>query len=133
MLPVPIPRLPIGLGGLSVEAEAVSPDGTQRAAMLWARGANMLATKARVSKIGDAYSLSSAFGADFSRMLVKGQDPFRDKWAMPSTQNMKASLGGDPKYDACKAFGAAPDLKGMVTGPLGLPPDWTDTGAKTSK
>lgn len=39
MLPVPVPRLPIGLGGLSVEAEAVGQDGSQKAAMVWSRGA----------------------------------------------------------------------------------------------
>jgi hypothetical protein len=129
VVPVPIPRLPIGLGGLSVEAEAVGADGSQKAAMLWARGANMLTTKARVSKIGDAYSLSSAFGTDFSRMLVKGKDPFKTRLAMPSMQKMRASLGGDPKYDACKAFGTAPGIKGALTGQLGLPPGWTDKGA----
>ncbi|SCW88930.1 Protein of unknown function [Rhizobium mongolense subsp. loessense] len=130
---VPIPRLPIGLGGLSIEAEAVGQDGSQKAAMLWSRGANMLTTKARVSKVGDAYSLSSAFGADFSRMLVKGQDPFKGTLSMPSMQKLKASLGGDPKYDACKAFGSAPGIKGAVAGQLGLPPGWSDKGAAASQ
>ncbi|ACP23069.1 conserved hypothetical protein (plasmid) [Sinorhizobium fredii NGR234] len=129
VLPVPVPRLPIGLGGLSVEAEAIGQEGSQKAAMLWSRGANMLTTKARVSTIGDAYSLSSAFGSDFSRLLVTGRDPFKGMMAMPSMQKMKASLGGDPKYDACKAFGVAPGIKGAVAGQLGLPPAWTDKGA----
>lgn len=126
---VPIPRLPIGLGGLSVEAEANGQDGSQKAAMLWSRGANMLTTKARISKVGDAYSLSSAFGTDFSRMLVKGQDPFKGASLMPSMQKMKASLGASPKYDACKAFGSAPGIEGAVAGQLGLPPGWSDKGA----
>ncbi|MFS8056740.1 DUF3313 domain-containing protein [Rhizobium sp. BR 317] len=128
-LAIPIPRIPIGLGGLSVEAEAVGQDGAQKAAMLWSRGANMLTTKARISSVGDAYSLSSAFGGDFSRMLVRGQDPFKGKPAIPSIQKIKASLGGDPKYDACKAFGSAPGLTGAVAGQLGLPPSWSDKGA----
>jgi hypothetical protein len=130
---VPIPRLPIGLGGLSVEAEAIGSDGSQKAAMIWSRGANMLTTKARVSTVGDAYSLSSAFGSDFSRMLVKGRDPFKAGGsATLSMQKMKASLGGDPKYDACKAFGSAPGIKGAVASQLGLPPGWTDKGAAAS-
>lgn len=128
-LPVPIPRLPIGLGGLAVEAEATGPDGSQKAAILWSRGANMITTRARVSQVGDAYSLSSAFAADFSRMLVKGRDPFKGMPAMPSMQKINASLGGKPKYDACKAFGKAPGITGAVAGQLGLPPGWTDKGA----
>ncbi|KAA3450318.1 DUF3313 domain-containing protein [Mesorhizobium sp. SARCC-RB16n] len=126
---VPMPRLPIGLGGMAIEAEAVGQDGSQKAAMLWSRGANMLTTKARVSTVGDAYSLSSAFGSDFGRMLVKGQDPFKETVVMPSMQKIKASLGGNPKYEACKAFGSAPGIKGAVAGQLGLPPGWTDKGA----
>ena len=129
---LPIPRLPIGLGGMAIEAEAVGQDGSQKAAMLWSRGANMLTTKARISTIGDAYSLSSAFGTDFSRMLVKGQDPFKETMVMPSVQKMKAALGGDPKYSACKAFGSAPGIKGAVAGQFGLPPGWSDKGAAAS-
>ncbi|MFT4182201.1 MAG: DUF3313 domain-containing protein [Rhizobium sp.] len=132
-LSVPFPRIPIGLGGLSVEAEAIGRDGSQKAAMLWSRGANMLTTRARISAIGDAYSLSSAFGGDFSRMLVRGRDPFGGTPAIPSMQKLKASLGGDPKYAACKAFGSAPGITGAVAGQLGLPPGWADKGAATTQ
>ncbi|PLP56254.1 DUF3313 domain-containing protein [Mesorhizobium loti] len=128
-LGVPVPRLPIGLGGLAIEAEALDKDGLQRAAMLWSRGANMITTKARVSTVGDAYSLSSAFAADFSRMLVKGKDPFKGLPAIPSMQSLRVSLGGKPKYDACKAFGRAPGIPGIVAARFGLPPTWTDKGA----
>lgn len=128
-LGIPIPRLPIGLGGLAIEAEAVGEDGLQRAAMLWSRGANMITTRARVSAVGDAYSLSSAFAATFSRMLVTGKDPFNRMLAIPSMQRLRASLGGDPKYDACKAFGTAPGIPGIVAARFGLPPAWTDKGA----
>jgi hypothetical protein len=68
--PIPVPRLPIGLGGLSVEAEATTRDGKQVGAMVWAKGANFFTTSARVSQIGDAYSLGASFGGDFSKMLV---------------------------------------------------------------
>ncbi|WP_374120302.1 DUF3313 domain-containing protein [Mesorhizobium onobrychidis] len=130
---IPMPRLPIGLGGLAVEAEAVGADGSQKAAMLWSRGANMLTTKASVSTVGDAYSLSSAFGADLSRTLIGGKDPFKETMLMPSMQKIKASLGGAPKYEACKAFGSAPGIRGAIAGQLGLPPDWTDKGAAASQ
>jgi hypothetical protein len=109
--------------------EAVDKDGSQRAAMLWSRGANMITTRARVSAVGDAYSLSSAFAADFSRMLVTSKDPFNRMPAIPSTQRLWASLGGVPKYDACKAFGTPPGIPGLVAARFGLPPTWTDKGA----
>ncbi|MGQ2903557.1 MAG: DUF3313 domain-containing protein [Neoaquamicrobium sediminum] len=131
-LGVPIPRLPIGFGGLAIEAEAVGRDGSQKASMLWSRGANMITTKARVSAVGDAYSISSAFAADFSRMLAKGQDPFKEMPTIPSVQRLRASLGGNPKYDACKAFGTAPGIPGIVAARFGLPPGWTDKGAAAS-
>ncbi|RWB20071.1 MAG: DUF3313 domain-containing protein [Mesorhizobium sp.] len=132
-LGVPIPRLPIGLGGLAIEAEAVDKDRSQKAAMVWSRGANIITTRARVSAVGDAYSLSSAFASDFSRMLLKGKDPFKGMPAIPSMQRLRASLGGDPKYDACKAFGTAPGIPGMVAARFGLPPTWTDRGAAVSR
>jgi len=132
-LGIPIPRLPIGLGGLAIEAEAIDGNGSQRAALLWSRGANMITTRARVSAVGDAYSLSSAFATDFSRMLVMGKDPFKGMPAIPSMQRLRASLGGDPKYDACKAFGTAPGIPGLVAARFGLPPAWTDRGAATSR
>lgn len=69
-LPVGLPRLPFGLGGIAVEAEAVDASGAQRAAVVWSRGANSITNSARVSEVGDAYSLGSAFGKSFARVLV---------------------------------------------------------------
>ncbi|MCM5553354.1 DUF3313 domain-containing protein [Pleomorphomonas sp. NRK KF1] len=131
-LPVPVPRLPIGLGGLSVEAEAIGRGGRQMAAMLWSRRADVITTRARVSTVGDAYSLSSAFAGDFSRMLVTGRDPFKGLPSIPSMQRITASLGGTPKYEACKTFGRAPGIPGAVARQLGLPPSWTDGGGDSS-
>ncbi|MCF1485128.1 DUF3313 domain-containing protein [Agrobacterium vitis] len=133
VLPVGIPRLPVGLGGLSVEAEAVNKDGKQLAAMVWAKGANSLTTKARVSPVGDAYSLATSFGNDFSTMLVTGKTPFKGWPKLPSSQKMKSSLGGKPKYPACERFGRAPGLADMAAGQLGLPPSWTDREASKAK
>jgi hypothetical protein len=47
-VPAPIPRLPIGLGSLTVEAEAQDRTGKQQAAMIWARGANSFTNSATV-------------------------------------------------------------------------------------
>lgn len=134
LLALPAPRIPIGLGGLSIEAEAIAADGSQEAAMLWSRGADMLTTRARVSEIGDAYALSSSFASDFSRMLVSGKDPFKGHGvALPSMQKIKSSLGARPTYEACNAFGVSPGIRGAVAGQLGLPPGWTDKGGEVSR
>lgn len=124
--PVPVPRLPMGLGGLSVEAEATTRDGRQVAAMVWAKGANFVTTSARVSQIGDAYSLAAGFGSDFSRMLVTGNTPFKGLPKIPSGQRIKSGLGGKPKYRACENFGRSPGLIDFAGSRVGMPPSWTD-------
>ncbi|TPJ62945.1 DUF3313 domain-containing protein [Mesorhizobium sp. B2-6-1] len=126
-----IPRLPLGFGGLAVEAEALDRNGIQRAAMVWSRGANSFTNEAMVSEIGDAYSLGATFGNDFSRMLVTGKAPSGLHISIPSGQRIKSFLGGKPKYAACEVFGRAPGLFGMVGANVGAPPSWTDKSAKT--
>ncbi|MCQ1775844.1 DUF3313 domain-containing protein [Neorhizobium galegae] len=126
VLPVSVPRLPIGLGGLAVEAEAVDGGGIQSAAMVWARGANSIQDKPRVSEVGDAYGLASKFASDFSRVLISGKEPKGLNIGLPSGQRMRSWLGGKPKYPACDAFGRAPGLVGVVAAKYGAPPEWTD-------
>lgn len=130
-LPVGIPRLPVGLGGLAVEAEATDSKGVQRAAMVWARGANSISNGPRVSEVGDAYSLATTFGTEFSRMLVTGSEPSPLDIAVPSGQRIQSWLGGKPKYSACDSFGRAPGLSGIVAGKFGAPPEWTDKPSET--
>jgi hypothetical protein len=127
-VPAPVPRLPIGLGTLSMEAEARGSDGQQEAAMMWGRGANMMMGTARVSKAGDAYELASAFGDDFSEMLVKGKSPYGSMSGPMSMDKFKSLSGGAPKYAACDAFGRAPGVAGLISGAVGTPPEWTDKG-----
>lgn len=126
VLPVGVPRLPIGLGGLAVEAEAVDAAGQQRAAIVWSRGANSITNSPRVSEIGDAYGLAGTFAGEFSRMLVKGERPGGINLDMPSGQRLKSQLGGAPKYAACDAFGRAPGVGGFVASAVGAPPSWAD-------
>ena len=129
-IPVPIPRVPIGLGSLSLEAEARSDSGEQKAAMVWGRGANALIGGAgRMSEEGDAYTLAAAFGEDFSKMLVTGSTPFGGTPSLPPIESLGPLLGGAHKYPACEAFGRFPGLVGMVGDQMALPPDWTDKGA----
>ncbi|MBR0896122.1 DUF3313 domain-containing protein [Bradyrhizobium tropiciagri] len=126
-VPVPVPRIPVGLGSLSLEAEARDPAGQQKAAMVWGRNANAFDT-GRMSEEGDAYGLAASFGGDFSQMLVTGVTPFGGVPTMPSMQRLGFLLGGAPKYPACEAFGRAPGLVGMIGDSAGVPPDWTDKG-----
>lgn len=126
ILPVSVPRLPFGLGGLAVEAEAVDSNGIQSAAMLWARGANSIQDNPRVSEVGDAYGLATKFAGDFSRVLIAGKEPKGLDISLPSRQRMQSWFGGKPKYAACDAFGRAPGLIGAAASKYGAPPQWTD-------
>lgn len=130
-LPLRVPRLPVGLGALSVEAQALDKKNRQVAAMIWSRGADVITTRARASEEGDAYALADEFGADFARLMVTGDDPIKPSTAaLPSMQNMREFLGGQPKETACERYGANPGLAGVVGGILGAPPKWTDTAPK---
>jgi len=131
-VPVPVPRLPVGLGSLSVEAEARDFAGFQKAAMVWARNANSISSSARVSNEGDAYDLAADFGADFAKLVTTGESPFGGVPALPPMDSIPVRLGGAPKYVACEAFGRFPGLTGLAGQGLGLPPAWTDSGAKES-
>jgi hypothetical protein len=126
--PVPVPRIPIGLGSLSVEADARGQDNAQKAAMVWARGADAVTSKPKISAASDAYDLASSFGDDFSKLLRTGETPFRSSPSLPSMQQLNSSLGGAPKYVACEAFGRGPGVAGFAGSALGLPPEWSDKG-----
>ena len=131
-VPVPVPRLPVGLGSLSLEAEAQDGAGRQQAAIVWARGANSFTNSPTVSSVGDAYDLAGSFAGDFSQLLVTGETPFGKAPSLPSLDKIGSSLGGKPKYEACEAFGRGPGVVGMVAKGLGLPPEWSDKGAAAS-
>ena len=130
-VPVPTPRIPIGMGNLSMEAEAIDATGRQQASMLWARGANAFFSSPRASKASDAYELADAFGEDFGTLLVKGESPFGNSGIdLPSWQKINSAMGLPPKYAACEHYGRYPGIAGVVGSQLGLPPEWTDSGAK---
>jgi hypothetical protein len=121
-----VPRIPFGMGSLSVEAEARDIRGQQKAAFVWARGADILTSTPRVSASGDAYDLAGEFGADFSKLLITGDSPFDKKLALPSQQRVQSALGGKPKYAACDAFGRT-GVPALLSGKmLGSPPEWVD-------
>ncbi|ABD88573.1 DUF3313 domain-containing protein [Rhodopseudomonas palustris] len=132
-VPIPIPRVPIGLGELSIEAEAVDRGGRQQAAIVWARGATAFFSSPRVSKAGDAYELAGSFGEDFATLLNKGESPFGGVgFSVPSWQKISSNVGLAPKYAACESYGRSPGVAGLVGGKLGFPPEWTDDGANSA-
>jgi hypothetical protein len=124
----PAPRIPLGLGGLAMEAEATDQKGQQQAAMVWARGADAFTSKPKVSTVGDAYDLAKSFADDFSKLLVKGASPFEKIPSLPSLNAINSALGGPPKEAACESFGRGPGVIGLVGDSIGLPPEWTDKG-----
>jgi hypothetical protein len=128
-VPLPIPRIPFGLGSLSTEAEARDSTGQQRAAIIWARGADALTTDARVAEEGDAHTLAARFAEDFAKLLVTGRDPMSDPTPMlPTAQGIGEYFGGRAKYQACEEFGRNPGLGDTLGSKIGLPPSWTDDG-----
>ncbi len=128
-----VPRIPFGMGSLSVEAEARDMQGRQKAAFVWARGADILTSTPRVSASGDAYDLAGEFGADFSKLMITGENPFDKKLSMPSAQRVRSALGGKPKYAACDAFGRT-GVPAFLSGKmLGSPPEWADDAKPVSE
>lgn len=123
--PIIVPRIPYGLGGLSVEAEARDSQGQQKAALVWARDADILTSTPRVAASGDAYDLAAEFGADFSKLLTTGESPFKKTMTAPSMQRINSAFGGKPKYAACDAFGRT-GLPNFIAGKMGGAPEWSD-------
>lgn len=132
-LPVGIPRLPVGLGGLSVEAEALDRSGTQRAAMVWGRGANSIQNTPQASQVSDAYGLASTFAGEFARILVTGEEPEGLDISLPSRQRVRSWLGASHKYATCEAYGRSPGIPGMIARKFGAPPELVDQPAAASQ
>lgn len=125
VVPLINPRVPIGLGSLGIEAEAIDAAGVQQAAMLWTGKAQPLGlmSNASVSKVGDAYQLSAKFGGKFSRLVATGRSPFKGG-------GVKLPRLGGKKDEDCRVFGKDAGLVGMVADNFGAPPGWTDKGVR---
>lgn len=121
-LPISGLRPPIGLGSLTIEFELIDSSGQQAAAMVWSRKADVLATDAATSRIGDAYLFAEDATSDFealaSRQTQSGnaiRNPFRGK-----------------PDDACEVYGLGANIPARAVSALGLPlpPEAVDKGAK---
>ena len=129
---IPIPRVPIGLGSLTVEAEALDRRQEQRAAMVWGGAANSFTSQPRYSRISDAYDLAGDFGQDFGFYLATGEDPFKAPLTLPNWNRIRVTTLGEAPLDPdCEAFGRAPGVDGILTDYIGLPPDYSDKGPRT--
>ena len=104
---IPSLRIPIGLGGLALEAEALDRTGRQKAAIIWARGANSF-SRPRASRAGDAYEFASSFGDDFSKLLVTGASPFKTLPSLPTMDGINSALGGAPRNWPARPLAAGP-------------------------
>ncbi len=128
---IPIPRVPIGLGSLTVEAEALDRRHEQRAAMVWGGAANSFTSQPRYSRISDAYDLAGDFGQDFGFYLATGEDPFKAALTLPNWDRIRVTTLGEAPLDPdCEAYGRAPGVDGILTDYIGLPPDYSDKGPR---
>lgn len=96
-------RLPIGQGGLGVEALARDGGGQELAAMSWSRGAGVAMDRGSLSEVGDAHRFAEAFAEDFAALLGDGLHPPRPV----------------PEPDPCTSFGPRLDLARRAAG-IGL-------------
>lgn len=134
--PVPVPRIPIGLGSLAVEAEAFDTKGKQIAGLTWARGANIITNGSRASTAADAFELAGDFSDDFSALLEKSADPMKSDFELPSMKKVSNSVSyavtGKPTDPDCAVFGKGAGIGGMAGGALGLPPEWSEKKNETA-
>jgi len=100
LLPGGSVRLPVGRGGLSIEARLDTSDGRQAAAMAWSRGAGVVMDNGSLSQVGDAHRFTSNFAEDFTEFLVEPGTAKRDI----------------PAQDPCQKYGERLDLGRMAAG-----------------
>ncbi len=121
---IPIPRLPIGLGSLTVEAEALDRRHQQRAAMVWGGAANSFTSQPRFAASSDPYDLAGEFGQDFGYFMARGEDPFLAPNTLPTWDRIRVTILGEAPLDPdCEAFGRAPGIDGIAADYIGLPPN----------
>jgi len=126
---IPVPRVPIGLGSLTIEAEAIDARKRQRAAMIWGGASNAFTNQARFSAASDAYDLAGEFGQDFGYFMARGEDPFLAPNTLPTWDRIRVTILGEAPLDPdCEAFGRAPGIDGIAADYIGLPPEYTDKG-----
>jgi hypothetical protein len=93
-------RVPGSTGGVGAEAEMLSPDGRQIAAMTWSRNATVVGTDdPSLSRVGDALQFIEAFADDAAKALSPEDAKSREI----------------PKPDPCAEFGPRIRPEGWIT------------------
>jgi hypothetical protein len=122
-----IPRLPVGLGAFSAEGEAVDASGARRAALVWSRGADILTSRPRMSRIGDAYSLSLAFAGDLAGLILTARNPLHD--VPPLTPRARRR----PTPALCETlYGHGRPVESFIAGYVAAPPEWTEDAGRAA-
>jgi len=112
-------RVPGTTGGLAIESELLAPDGSQAAAVTWARDATIIGRESpSLSRIGDAVQLTGAMGSTVEQAYAS---PDRDRHAVASPDPCAAfgprrNVG---RWVASKVFGFAtglyqPEIEGLA-------------------
>ena len=93
-------RAPGSTGGLAAEAELLSPEGRQVAAIVWARNATVVGTdNPSLSRVGDAHQLAEVFGDMVGDAFAPEDRAVRDI----------------PDPDPCAAYGPRNRPEGFIT------------------
>jgi hypothetical protein len=119
-IPGPGLRLPIGLGGLAAEAEAVLPGGGQVAAIAWARRAQIALDDGSTSQIGDAHRMAEPFADAVAALMTLEGAP---KPAAQENACPNAGAGNAGRWAAQRVLGLyfAPGLD-QTGEPINSPP-----------
>lgn len=98
-------RLPVGLGGLSAEAEVRDPaSGEVLAALSWSRRAQVVLDQGSLSRVGDAHQMAEPFADAVAKLMrVEGA-------VMPANLNR----------DVCPGFGAGDAGRFIAARAIGL-------------
>jgi hypothetical protein len=117
-------RLPLGLGGLAGQAQAVGADGQTLLSYRWARGARSVAEDASMSRIGDAWQLARMFGRDVGRELAAQLGPKADRRRLLSADTRRTG-----RALCAQVFGTTPLIGRGLGKLLPLSPEAMDAGA----
>jgi hypothetical protein len=74
--------------------------------------------------------LGKEFAADFTMLLVSGEDPMKHPLPAPPTmRSFNEFLGKRAKQKACEKYRRNPGIDKAISGAIGLPPKLTDAGS----
>lgn len=114
-------RIPVGMGAISLDARA-STAGKTAAFMRWAKGANPVFNSAKVSSIGDAYSLLDTFTREFGQLLLQGSSKVKTRQKLADERIAQNEAICDSRYGTVDIMGKGASFL------LPLSPEFIDKG-----